>query len=361
MNKRRQLLTYGLATVCGPALSSFAFGADPVGVAIVYIGPPGDAGWSYSHELAVKELERRLGTSVKVTRVENVPESAEAERVYRQLAARGNRIIIGTAFGYMNAIHKVARDYPKVTFLHCLGYVVTPSIATYIANLYEGAYLCGAIGAAVTKTKTLGFIGAVPIPDVFRTMNAFAIGARKVDPSIVVKVVWVNAWHDPGKERQAAVALIDGGADVLLQDTNSTATISVAQERGVHAFGWNSDMSAFGPQACLASIIPDWSRYYEQQTRAVLSGEWKSQAYVGTLANGMVDVRGFNTKTLSPKTMERFKVDRQAIIDGKLDVFAGPLKDTTGKVRAEAGGSLDAMAREKMDWTVEGIVGAATK
>ncbi|WP_454740116.1 BMP family ABC transporter substrate-binding protein [Cupriavidus necator] len=356
--KRRDFLS-GLTLVAGTA--PFPLFASPASkslkVGIVYQSSIGDAGWNYQHNLSIRALEKQFGADVVVTRVENVPDTADSERVFRQLAMQGNQLIIGTTFGYMNSMLKVAKEFPKATFLNASGYKTAANMACYSASMYDGTYLAGGIAASVTKSKVLGFIGAVPIPEVFRNLNAFTLGARKVDPSIQVKVVWINAWHDPGKERLATLTLINGGADVVLQDTNSTAPVAVAQERGVFSFGWTSDMSAFGPKTCLGSVVADWSDYYLRQASQVIAGTWKSSSESGSLRDKFVDIRGLNEKLIPSAALVRFKSDRELALQGKLDSFAGPFKDSKGVLRVPAGGSLSVADRDRMDWTVEGVVG----
>lgn len=354
--KRRDFLS-GLSLVAGalPVLSLAQ--TKPLKIGIVYQSSVGDAGWNFQHNLSIQAVEKKFGPNVVVTRVENVPDTAESERVFRQLASQGNQLIIGTTFGYMNSMLKVAKEFPKAAFLNGTGYKLAPNLSNYVANMYEGTYLAGGIAASVTKSKTLGFVGAVPIPEVFRNLNAFALGARKVDPSIVVKVVWINAWHDPGKERLATITLINGGADVILQDTNSTAPVAVAQEMGAYSFGWTSDMSAFGPKTCLGSVVADWSDYYTRQASEVMAGSWKSGAESGAIRDKFVDIRGINEKLIPGAALARFKADRALALKGTLDAFEGPFKDSKGVARVAAGASLSQQDRDRMDWTVEGVVG----
>lgn len=354
---RRNFLS-GLVLIAGTPQLFAAESSKPIKVGIVYQSSVGNAGWNYQHNLSILTLEKHFGSNVAVTRVENVPDTADSERVFRQLAMQGNQIIIGTTFGYMNSMLKVAKEFPKAAFLNASGYKTAANMSCYTASMYDGTYLAGGVAAAVTKSKVIGFVGAVPIPEVYRNLNAFALGARKIDPEIQVKVVWINAWHDPGKERLATITLINGGADVVLQDTNSTAPVAVAEERGVYSFGWTSDMAAFGPKTCLGSVVADWSDYYLRQVSAVLAGIWKSSSEAGSIREKFVDIRGLNEKLIPAPAIARFKADRELALQGKLDAFAGPFKDSKGVQRVAAGGSLSPIERDRMDWTVEGVAGS---
>src|ERR1017187_10262227 len=210
--------------------------AEPLKVAFIYVDPVGDTGWSYQHDVARREAERVLGSEVKTTYVESVPATADAERVIRQLAVAGNQLIFTTSFGYMEPTLRVAKLFPKVKFAHATGYKTAANVITYQTRFYEGAYLLGVLAGKTTKSNTLGYVGSFPIPEVIRNIDAFALGARSVNSRAVVKVIWVDTWYDPGKERQAAEALIAQGADVVAQNTDSPASIQVAQEKGTYAF-----------------------------------------------------------------------------------------------------------------------------
>jgi basic membrane protein A and related proteins len=248
---------------------------DPLKVAFVYVGPVGDGGWSYQHNLGRLALEEALGSKVKTSYVDSVAEGADAERVIRKLASSGNSLIFTTSFGYMEATLKVAKSFPKVHFEHATGFKTAPNLAAYEARFYEGAYLLGVIAGKMTKTNTLGFVGSYPVPEVIRNINAYTLGARSVNPQIQTKVIWVSAWYDPGKERQAAETLIAQGADMLCQNTDSPAVMQVAEEKGVHAFGWNSDMAKYGPKAQLTANMENWGIYYIDTTKQLLAGTWQ--------------------------------------------------------------------------------------
>lgn len=227
--------------------------AAPLNIAFAYIGPVGDGGWTFAHDNGRKALEKEFGDKIKTTFVESVPEGADAERVFRDMVGQGNKLIFGTTFGYMEPMLKVANDSKDVKFEHATGYKTAENMRTYDSRTYEGAYMAGIIAGAMTKSNTLGVVGSVPIPEVLRNINSFTLGAQSVNPKITTKVVWVNEWFSPPKETEAATALINGGADILFQNTDSPAVLKTAQEKGKRAFGWDSDMTAYGPR-------PTWAR-----------------------------------------------------------------------------------------------------
>ncbi len=263
-----------IAVGLGVAAPAAAPAAEPLKVAFVYLGPRSDGGWTQQHDLARLALEKAMGSAIKTTFVENVPETADSERVFRQLAADGNKLIFATSFGYMEPLQKVAKLFPDVKFEHVNGFKTAANITVYEPRFEEGFYLIGTIAGLMTKTNTLGFIGSFPIPSVMRNINAMALGAQAVNPKIKVKPIWVNTWYDPGKERQAADTLIAQGADNVAQNTDSPASIQAAQEKGTYAFSIDADMSSFGKKAQLSGSTEDWSGYYIDETKKVLDGTW---------------------------------------------------------------------------------------
>ena len=334
---------------------------EPIKVAFVYVDPVGDTGWSYQHDLARRELERILGPRVKTTFVESVPASADAERVIRQLAVAGNQLIFTTSFGYMEPTLRVARLFPKVKFEHASGYKTAPNMVTYEARFYEGAYLLGVLAGRSTKSNVLGIVGSFPIPEVIRNIDAFTLGARSVNPRITTKVIWVDTWYDPGKERQAAEALIAQGADVLSQNTDSPAVVQVAEQRGVHAFGWDSDMSKYGPHAQLTANTENWADYTIEEVRRALAGTWtggRQTAY--GIKEKMVMLTPLN-ESVPADVAQVFEDRRRDIVDGKLQPFAGPLKDNTGAVRLAAGSVLTHDQLMSINWYVDGVDGSIPK
>jgi simple sugar transport system substrate-binding protein len=343
-----------LVTV-GPASA-----ADPLKIAFVYLGPISDGGWTYQHEQGRLAVDKALGSQVKTTYVENVPETADAERVIRQLAVDGNKLIFTTSFGYMDPTVKVAKAFPDVKFEHATGYKGAPNLATYQTRFYEGAYLLGVIAGRMTKTDTLGFVGSFPIPEVIRNINAYTMGARSVNPKIKTKVIWVSTWYDPGKERQAAETLVAQGADMLAQNTDSPAVVQVAEEKKVHAFGWDTDMLKYGPHAHLTANTENWGVYYIQEAKRMLDGTWKPGETHWGIKEGMVVLSPLNPEV--PADVAKLFEDRKkAIVDGTLVPFSGPLKDNAGKERLAAGTSMPLGDLMAINWYVEGVEGSIPK
>jgi simple sugar transport system substrate-binding protein len=335
--------------------------AEPIKVAFIYVDPVGDTGWSYQHDVARRELERVLGPAVKTTYVESVPATADAERVIRQLAVAGNQLIFTTSFGYMEPTLRVAKLFPKVKFEHATGYKTASNVVTYETRFYEGAYLLGVLAGKTTKSNILGYVGSFPIPEVIRNIDAFTLGARSVNPKITTKVVWVDTWYDPGKERQAAEALIAQGADVLGQNTDSPAIVQVAEQRGVHAFGWDSDMSKYGPHSQLTANTENWADYYIDEVRQVMAGTWTGgRQTVYGIKEKMVVLTPLN-KSVPAEVVRLFEEKKRDIIDGKLQPFAGPLKDNTGAVKLGTGAALTHEQLMAINWYVEGIDGSIPK
>jgi basic membrane protein A len=355
---RRATLLLGLLLSLGAPQALLA--EEPLKVAFVYLGPIGDAGWTFAHDQGRLMLEKELGSKVKTTYVENVPETADAERVIRQLAADGNKLIFTTSFGYMEPTLKVAKAFPNVYFEHATGYKTAPNVGVYQARFYEGAYLLGVLAGKMTKSNTLGFVGSFPIPEVIRNIDAFTLGAQSVNPAIKTKVIWVNTWYDPGKERQAAEALVAQGADVMCQNTDSPATVQVAQEKGVYAFGWDTDMTRFAPKAELSANTNNWGVYYVAAAKRVLEGKWKPDDTRWGLKEGLV-VMGPLNAVIPPPVAKIFDDTRQAIIDGKLLPFQGPLKDQSGAIKAAAGSSLPMDQVMGINWYVQGVEGSIPK
>ena len=361
--KQRPRLRRALGSFVGVLAGVFAglpaaLAADePLRVAFIYVDPVGDTGWSFQHDLARRELERVLGAKVKTTYVENVPATADAERVIRQLAVAGNQLIFTTSFGYMEPTLRVAKLFPKVHFEHATGYKTAANLVTYETRFYEGAYLLGVLAGMTTKSNTLGYVGSFPIPEVIRNIDAFTLGARSVNPKTTTKVIWVDTWYDPGKERQAAEALIAQGADVLCQNTDSPAIVQAAEQHGVHAFGWDSDMLKYGPHAQLTANTENWADYYIDEARQAMAGTWTGGRHVANgLKENMVVLTPLN-KSVPPNVAQLFEEKKRAIVDGKLVLFSGPLKDNTGAVKLAAGSTLTHEQLMAINWYVEGIDG----
>jgi simple sugar transport system substrate-binding protein len=340
-----------------PAAVASAPKAEPLKAAWVYVGPIGDAGWTFAHDLGRKAVEAEYGDKIKTTFVEKVPEGPDAERVIRDLAQQGNKIIFATSFGYMEPMLKVAKDFPDVKFEHATGYKTADNMRVYDARFYQDTYLAGMIAGKMTKTNTLGFVGSFPIPEVLRNINAFTLGAQAVNPKIKTKVVWVSTWFDPPKESEAAQTLINGGADVLLQNTDSTAVLQTADKAGKLAFGWDSDMSAFGGKAHLGSAIADWSNYYKKSIKEVMDGSWKGNTVtrwgVAEGQNDLIKISDAVPADVKAK-VDEIKAGMKA---GTFEVFTGPIKDSTGKERLAKGTAADDDWRGKIDFYVKGVEG----
>jgi len=329
---------------------------EPVKVAFVYIWTAGDAGWTFAHDLGRKEVEAEFGDKVKTTIVEKVPEGADAERVIRDLATQGNKIIFATSFGYMEPMLKVAAEFPDVKFEHATGYKTSTNMGIYDSKFYEPAYMAGIVAGKMTKTNTLGFVGSIPVPEVIRNINAYTLGAQSVNPKIKTKVVWVNSWFDPPKETEAAQSLINGGADVLLQNTDSTAVLQTAEKNGKYAFGWDSDMSAFAAKAHLGSAVANWGGYYKQAVKSVIDGTWKMDRTVWGVKEGMNDfIKPADVVPAEIKTkIDEIKAGMKA---GTFEVFTGPIVDNTGKERLAKDTKADQEWKDKVDFYVKGVEG----
>jgi simple sugar transport system substrate-binding protein len=329
---------------------------EPLKAAWIYVGPVGDAGWSFAHDQGRKAVEAKFGDAVKTTFIEKVPEGADAERVIRDLAQQGNKIIFATSFGYMEAMLKVAADFPDVKFEHATGYKTAPNMRIYDASFYQDTYMAGVIAGKMTKTNVLGFVGSFPIAEVLRNINAFTLGAQSVNPKIRTKVVWVNTWYDPGKESEAAQSLINQKADVLLQNTDSTAVLQTAEKNGKYAFGWDSDMSSFGPKAHLGSAIVNWAPYYIKAIEEVKAGTWKTERTVWGVKEGLNDL--IKIADVVPEDAKK-RVDeiKAGLKDGSFNPFTGPVVDNTGKERLAKDQKADQAWLDKVDFYVKGVEG----
>jgi len=329
---------------------------EPLKIGFIYVGPVGDAGWSFAHDNGRKHIEAKFGDKIKTTFVEKVPEGADAERVLRDLVSQGNKLIFATSFGFGDAMEKVARDHPDVKFEHATGYKTAENLRVYEARFYEDAYMAGIVAGTMTKTNTVGFVGSFPIPEVLRNINAFTLGARSVNPQVVTKVVWVNTWFDPPRESEAAQALINQKADVLLQNTDSTAVLQTAEKNAKYAFGWDSDMSAFAPKAHLGSAIVDWGPYYEKTVNDVLNKTWKTSDTKWGTKEGVNDLIkiGDMVPDAAKKRVDEVKAGLKT---GTFSVFKGPMKDNTGKVVLEKDQVGDDAWKGKINFYVEGVVG----
>ena len=313
-----------------PASAPAAAKPEPLKIAFAYVGPVGDGGWTFAHDNGRKAIEKEFGDKVVTTFVEKVPESADAERVIRDMVAQGNKLVFGTTFGYMEPMLKVAADNKGVKFEHATGYKTAENLRTYDSRTYEGAYMAGVIAGKMTKTNTLGVVGSIPIPEVIRNINSFTLGAQSVNPKIKTKVVWVGGWFDPPKETEAATSLINSGADVLMQNTDSPAVLKTAQEKGKRAFGWDSDMTAYGPKAHLGSAIINWAPYYVKATRDALEGKWATGSSWWGVKEGAIDMVSI-AEDVPAETKAQVDKIKAGLKDGSFAIWKGPIVDNTGK------------------------------
>ena len=332
--------------------------AEPLSIAFMYQSPVGEVGWVAQHEAARKQLEKEFGSRIKTQFIENVKVGPDGARVMRDLVTNKSGLLVLGSFGYMDEGLKLAAETPKTNFVHASGYKQAANFGTYNARWYEGAYVAGVVAGKMTKSNSLGFVGAMPIPDVVSTINAFALGVRSVNPAAKVKVVWVNEWYNPGREREAAAALVNGGADVVgsaFQD--APAVVEYAESKGVWAIGMFSDVSRYAPKKLLTSITHDWTPYLRQVVTDTLAGTFKGAPYLASLKNKGVGLTPWN-KDIPASVVEDAKRAEADVVAGRVHPFAGPLKDSTGKQRAAAGTALSDQEIAGMNWFVEGIQGS---
>ena len=375
MNKKRTLLAAGISAAllaalagCGkkeepkaaaPAAAPAAAApvkVEPLKIAFAYVGPVGDGGWTFAHDNARKAVEKEFGGKVVTSFVEKVPESADAERVFRDLAGQGNTLIFGTTFGYMEPMLKLAPDFAGVKFEHATGYKTAANMRTYDSRTYEGAYMAGVIAGKMTKTNTLGVVGSIPIPEVIRNINSFTMGAQSVNPKIKTKVVWVNEWFNPPKETEAATSLINGGADVLMQNTDSPAVLKTAQERGKRAFGWDSDMTAYGPKAHLGSAIINWAPYYIKATKDTLEGKWATGSSWWGVKEGAIDMVSM-AEDVPADVKAKIEEIKTGLKAGTFHPWTGPIVDQAGKELIAKGATADDKFLSGVNFYVKGVEG----
>jgi simple sugar transport system substrate-binding protein len=333
--------------------------AGPFKAGFIYVGPVADYGFSHQHDVGRQAAQKALGDKIKTSYVESVKEGPDAERVIRELAAAGNGIIFTTSFGFMNPTIKVAKQFPHVKFEHCTGYKRAANVATYNIRFFEGRYIQGVIAGKMSKSGIVGYVGSVPIPEVVMGMNSFIRGMRSVNPNGKIKIVWINGWYDPGKESDAAKALIDQGADMIAQHTDSAAPLQVAEQRGVHGFGQASDMIKFAPKAQLTSSIDNWNEYYTQRIQAAIDGTWKGQDTWGGLAAGMLVMAPYTN--MPDDVVKAAKAAEEGIKSGKIVIFEGPINDQDGRPKVPAGKILADDEILGMNWLAEGIEGKLPK
>ena len=330
---------------------------EPLKIAFAYVGPVGDGGWTFAHDNARKALEKEFGDKIQTSFAENVPESADAERVIRDMATQGNKLIFGTTFGYMEPMLKIAPDFKDVKFEHATGFKTADNMRTYDSRTYEGAYMAGIIAGKMTKSNTLGVVASIPIPEVIRNINSFTLGAQSVNPKVKTKVVWVNGWFDPPKETEAATSLMNGGADVLFQNTDSPAVLKAAEAKGKRAFGWDSDMTAYGPKAHLASAVINWSPYYIKATKEALDGSWKGGTGVWWgVKEGAIDIVSIAEDV--PADIKTKVADvKKGLADGTYVIWKGPITDNKGKVQIAKDAAADDKFLGGLNFYVKGVEG----
>ncbi len=346
-----------VAAAPASAAASAPAKAAPLKIAFAYLGPAGDHGWTYAHDNARKAIEKEFGDKIVTSFVENVPESADAERIFRDMASQGNKLIFGTSFGYQEPMLKVAEDFKDARFEHATGFKQTDNLRSYDSRSYMGAYMAGIIAGKMTKSNTLGVVGSIPVPEVIRNINAYTLGAQSVNPKIKTKVVWVGSWFDPPKETEAAQSLINGGADVLLQNTDSTAVLQTAEKNKKFAFGWDSDMSKFAPEAHLASAIINWAPYYSKAVKDALEGKWagKTATWWG-VKEGANDIVAISDKV--PADVKDMVAKAKAgFMDGSVDAFKAPIVGQDGKEQLKAGETADDKFLGGMMFYVKGVEG----
>jgi basic membrane protein A and related proteins len=354
--KKEEAAAPAAAPAPAPAAAAAPAPAAPLNIAFAYVGPVGDGGWSFAHDNGRKALEKEFGDKIKTTFVESVPESADAERVFRDLVGQGNKLVFGTTFGYMEPMLKVAADNKEIKFEHATGYKTADNLRTYDSRTYEGAYMAGIIAGAMTKSNTLGVVGSVPIPEVLRNINSFTMGAQSVNPKITTKVVWVNEWFSPPKETEAATALINGGADVLFQNTDSPAVLKTAQEKGKRAFGWDSDMTAYGPKAHLGSAVINWAPYYIKATQDALDGKWATGSSWWGVKEGAIDIVSI-AEDVPADIKAKVDTVKAGLKDGSYSIWKGPIVGQDGKELIAAGAVADDKFLSGVNFYVKGVEG----
>lgn len=328
-------------------------------VGFIYVGPVGDEGWTYSHDVARKELEKQLG--VKTMLKESVKEDlAEVEKVCEEMINQGATVIIGTSFGFMDGMEASAAKHPEVKYLHASGYKASENMSNYFGRMYQARYLSGIVAGMKTKTNSIGYVAAHPIPEVIRGINAFTLGVQSVKPEAVVKVKWTNTWYDPAKEKEAGKALIAEGVDVITQHQDTAGPLQAAEEAGISAIGYNTDMQAKAPKAYMTSPVWNWAPYYVEQIKAIKEGTWKSESYWKGLEDGIVSLAPI---TANAPTGAKEAVDKAqaAILSGENKIFVGPIMDQSGKVKIEKDVVMTDSEMLQFDWFVKGVEGKIEK
>lgn len=360
MPGRRRALAASLGALAAPALwlPRRSRAAEVLKVGFVYVSPIGQAGWTYQHDLGRRAMEEALGGRVATRWVESVAEGPDAERVLRDLAAQGHRLLFATSFGYLEPALRVAAEFPEVRLEHAGGYKGAPNLKTYNARYYEARYLAGMLAAGASRRGLAGYVAGFPVPEVVQGINAFALGMRAVDPKARLRVVWLDTWFDPAREREAALALAGQGADVLTNHSGSPAVPQVAQQKGLRLVAYQSDMRRFAPDAQIAAVTHHWGGYYAGEAEALLAGRWTAAPYWGGLRDGVVRLEAVSA-ALPQALRDRVDAMRREIAGGRFGPFNGRLVDADGVERQAAGATMGDAAIAAMDWFVEGVEGGA--
>ena len=348
----------GAALSAMPGLIRSAAAAEPLKVGFIYLGPVGDFGWTYQHDIARQAAVAEYGDKIRTTFIESVPEGPDSEKVMSDLAQSGHQLIFATSFGYMNYVVRAAKRFPKIFFEHATGYKRDANIATYNIRFYQARYVQGVIAGKLSKAGLAGYVGSLPVPEVVQGLNAFMLGMQSVNPKARLKFIMVNSWYDPPKEGDAAKALIDQGCDIITQHTDSPAPLQAAASRGVKAFGQSTDMAKFAPGDQLTASTDIWGPYYIKRIGETLAGTWKSTDTWGGFDSGMLGMAPFSN--MPPDVVAAAEEAKAAVASGKNPVFAGPLTDQAGAQKLAAGGSLDDGALSSLQWLVQGIDGKLT-
>ena len=347
--KLLQLLIVALSVM----FFSVAHAGDKLKVGFIYVGPTGDHGWTYRHDIGRQDVEKHFGNKVETTFIESVKYGPDAERAIRSMAKEGADIIFATSFGYMEPMLKVAKEFPNVKFEHATGYKQSANMASYGLRLYQARHVQGVIAGLMTKTNKICYVGAFPIPEVIREINTYYLGAKSVNPDVDIDIVWVNTWYDPGKEAQAAKVMIAEGCDMVAQHTDSPAPLQTAEKAGVLGFGQASNQYKFAPKAQLTATIDNWSPYYIDRVQAVMDNNWTSGDYFGHMKDDVVQMAPF---TNMPTKVKAFAQEiKDGITNGKYFAFTGPIKDNTGKLQLKDGEIASDGHLNSMMYYVEGI------
>jgi len=342
-----------LTIVAAAMLATSAWAGDKVKVGFVYVGPTGDHGWTYRHDIGRQDVEDHFGDQVETFFVESVSEGPDAERVINAMVLQGADIIFTTSFGYMDATLKMANRYPHVKFEHATGYKQAKNMSSYGLRLYQARHVQGVIAGMMTKSNKICYIGAYPIPEVIREINTFFMGARRMNPDVEMDIIWVNTWYDPGKESDAAKVLMGQGCDMVAQHTDSPAPMQAAEQQGKFGFGQASDQIAFAPEAQLTATIDNWSPYYIRKVQAVIDGNWESENYFGHMNEDVVQMAPFTNMPNGVRAIAQ-KV-KDAISNGEYFAFTGPIKDQAGEIRIQANEVATDGELNSMNYYVEGI------